>query len=76
MLETPPAYAGTAFTNGYEFTQGTGYTLPEYPFVATPELGAPQEHVHRAPEQDDDEDETAGDHAAGYRSTPRSQPPT
>ncbi len=40
MLETPPAYAGTAFTHGYEFTQGTGYTLPEYPFVAPPELAS------------------------------------
>lgn len=44
MLETPPAhparaaYAHTAFSNGYEFTEGTGYTLPEYPFVAPPEL--------------------------------------
>lgn len=44
MLETPPAhpaaaaYAETAFSNGYEFTEGTGYTLPEYPFVAPPEL--------------------------------------
>ncbi len=26
------------FTNGYEFTQGTGYALPEYPFVKPPEL--------------------------------------
>jgi len=42
MLETPPAYARTAFTNGYEFTQGTGYALPEYPFVAPPEIGAKQ----------------------------------
>ena len=31
-------YAGTAFTNGYEFTQGTGYQLPEYPFTPPPEL--------------------------------------
>ena len=47
MLETPTAhpvpaphaaYADTAFSNGYEFTEGTGYTLPEYPFVAPPEL--------------------------------------
>jgi 3-(3-hydroxy-phenyl)propionate hydroxylase len=44
MLETktahpaPPLYAETAFSNGYEFTEGTGYTLPEYPFVAPPEL--------------------------------------
>ena len=45
MLETP-AYAPTAFTNGYEFTQGTGYTLPEYPFVAPPELNSKQIRRH------------------------------
>mgnify|MGYP003336710569 FL=1 len=33
-----PRYAQVAYTNGYEFTEGTGYTLPEYPFVAPPEL--------------------------------------
>ncbi|MDP1955262.1 MAG: FAD-dependent oxidoreductase [Polaromonas sp.] len=38
MLETQPAYAQPAFTNGYEFTKGKGYALPEYPFVAPPEL--------------------------------------
>ncbi|MBA3593720.1 MAG: FAD-dependent monooxygenase [Polaromonas sp.] len=44
MLQTRPvpparaAYAEAAFSNGYEFTEGTGYTLPEYPFVAPPEL--------------------------------------
>ncbi len=32
-------YADTAFSNGYEFTQGSGYTLPEYPFVPPPEIG-------------------------------------
>ena len=32
------AYAETAFTNGYEYTQGTGYALPEFPFVAPEEL--------------------------------------
>ncbi len=39
-------YAATAFTQGYEFTQGTGYTLPEYPFVEPPELrtGQPSHH--------------------------------
>ncbi len=31
-------YDDTAFTNGYEFTQGSGYVLPEYPFVEPPEL--------------------------------------
>ncbi len=33
-----PLFNPTAFTNGYEFTQGSGYALPEYPFVAPPEL--------------------------------------
>jgi 3-(3-hydroxy-phenyl)propionate hydroxylase len=31
-------FAQVAYTNGYEFTEGTGYALPEYPFVAPPEL--------------------------------------
>lgn len=41
MPDTPSAtpYRDPAFTNGYEFTQGAGYRLPEYPFVAPPELG-------------------------------------
>ncbi len=34
----PSAFTQAAFTNGYEFTQGSGYALPEYPFVAPPEL--------------------------------------
>ena len=29
-----------AFANGYEFTQGSGYTLPEYPFVEPPEIAS------------------------------------
>jgi 3-(3-hydroxy-phenyl)propionate hydroxylase len=33
-------YRETAFTNGYEFTQGSGYQLPEYPFVEPPELAS------------------------------------
>ena len=33
-------YAEAAYTNGYEFAQGSGYALPEYPFVEPPELGA------------------------------------
>ena len=33
-----PNFQDVQFTNGYEFTQGTGYTLPEYPFVKPPEL--------------------------------------
>lgn len=39
-------YADTAFTNGYEFTQGHGYQLPEYPFVAPPEIGAKEPARH------------------------------
>jgi 3-(3-hydroxy-phenyl)propionate hydroxylase len=35
---TEPRYTATAFTNQYEFTQGTGYKLPEFEFVAPPEL--------------------------------------
>ena len=30
--------AHAAFTNGYEFSGGSGYALPEYPFVEPPEL--------------------------------------
>ena len=32
------SYREVAYTNGYEFTQGTGYALPEYPFAEPPEL--------------------------------------
>ncbi|MDH5205705.1 MAG: FAD-dependent oxidoreductase [Hylemonella sp.] len=31
-------YQETACTNGYEFSAGEGYALPEYPFVEPPEL--------------------------------------
>ena len=39
-------YARAAFTNSYEFSQGSGYVLPEYPFVTPPELesGRPARH--------------------------------
>jgi 3-(3-hydroxy-phenyl)propionate hydroxylase len=30
--------AHSAFTNGYEFSAGSGYALPHYPFVEPPEL--------------------------------------
>jgi 3-(3-hydroxy-phenyl)propionate hydroxylase len=40
------SYAGAAFTNGYEFTQGSGYALPEYPFHAPPELASGQPGHH------------------------------
>jgi 3-(3-hydroxy-phenyl)propionate hydroxylase len=46
MLETKTDYAGTAFTNGYEFARGTGYGLPEYPFVEPPELHASEIRRH------------------------------
>ena len=46
MLQTPTEYAQTTFTNGYEFTQGTGYGLPEYPFVEPPELRSKQPGKH------------------------------
>ena len=34
-VETP---SGAAYTNGYEFSGGTGYALPEYPFVEPAEI--------------------------------------
>jgi 3-(3-hydroxy-phenyl)propionate hydroxylase len=40
------SYAETAFSNGYEFTQGTGYELPEYPFRAPPEIASGEESHH------------------------------
>lgn len=39
-------FAETAFSNGYEFTQGTGYALPEYPFVEPPELSTGEVKRH------------------------------
>src|SRR2546423_10248065 len=40
------AYVPPAFTNNYEFAQGSGYVLPEYEFVRPPELesGRPGRH--------------------------------
>src|SRR6478735_6455650 len=32
------SYEQTTFSNGYEFAQGSGYVLPEYPFVEPPEI--------------------------------------
>jgi 3-(3-hydroxy-phenyl)propionate hydroxylase len=39
-------YAAAAYSNGYEFTQGSGYELPHYPFEAPPEIasGAASHH--------------------------------
>src|SRR3990167_4428536 len=38
MNSTTLAYREAAHTNGYQYTSGTGYELPEYPFVPPPEL--------------------------------------
>ncbi len=38
MNPSSSPFAEVAYTNGYEFTEGSGYALPEYPFVAPPEL--------------------------------------
>jgi len=38
VLSMLDSFAPVAFTNGYEFTEGTGYALPTYPFVAPAEL--------------------------------------
>ena len=47
MREAPqPTYAEVAFVNGYEFTQGQGYTLPEYPFVPPAEIQSGQPSTH------------------------------
>ncbi|WP_427915164.1 FAD-dependent monooxygenase [Ramlibacter sp. MMS24-I3-19] len=47
MDESRTGYADSTFTNGYEFTQGGGYQLPEYPFVEPAELreGRPGHHA-------------------------------
>jgi 3-(3-hydroxy-phenyl)propionate hydroxylase len=39
-------YAEVAFTNGYQFTQGSGYELPEYPFRPPPEIGSGETSHH------------------------------
>ncbi len=36
----PPTYTHAPLANGYEFSQGAGYTLPVYPFTPPPELKA------------------------------------
>ncbi len=40
------AFTATTFTNGYQFTQGTGYALPEYPFALPPEIASGQVAQH------------------------------
>ncbi|WP_395687667.1 FAD-dependent monooxygenase [Caenimonas koreensis] len=39
-------YAPTSFSNSYEFTAGSGYQLPEYPFVAPPEIASGETSHH------------------------------
>ena len=46
MLETHKNYAEAVFSNGYEFSQGTGYQLPEYPFVEPPEIASGEVKRH------------------------------
>ena len=46
MLETVKAWAEAAHTNGYEFSRGSGYNLPEYPFVEPPEIATGEVKRH------------------------------
>ena len=46
MTTPTAAFAQVNYTNGYEFTEGSGYTLPEYPFVSPPELQTGQTLRH------------------------------
>ena len=46
MLQTPTSYQDTVHNNGYEFSQGTGYQLPEYPFIEPPELATGEVKRH------------------------------
>jgi hypothetical protein len=46
MTTDNTAFAQVNYTNGYEFTEGSGYTLPEYPFVSPPELHTDQTLRH------------------------------
>lgn len=39
-------YAEMAYSNGYEFTSGSGYELPEYPFREPPEIASGQASHH------------------------------
>ena len=46
MLQTTPYYTQVPAANGYEFSTGTGYQLPEYPFTRPPELNAKKIRRH------------------------------
>ncbi|MES2633292.1 MAG: FAD-dependent monooxygenase [Pseudomonadota bacterium] len=40
------SYAPAALTNSYEFAQGKGYVLPEYPFTPPPEIASGETSHH------------------------------
>lgn len=46
MLQTPHHYTPVQAASGYEFSAGTGYQLPEYPFTPPPELKAKKIQRH------------------------------
>jgi 3-(3-hydroxy-phenyl)propionate hydroxylase len=45
-MHMPAEYAQTPFASGYEFSEGTGYRLPEYDFVEPEELRTGQASHH------------------------------
>ena len=46
MRQETANYSQASASNGYEFSTGTGYQLPEYPFIAPPELTTGQTKRH------------------------------
>ena len=42
MRQAPANYTPAPACNGYEFSAGSGYRLPEYPFTPAPELATDQ----------------------------------
>ncbi|WP_296444042.1 FAD-dependent oxidoreductase [Rhodoferax sp. UBA5149] len=46
LSATHATRTAAASAHGYEFTPGTGYPLPEYPFVEPPELRSGEVHRH------------------------------
>jgi 3-(3-hydroxy-phenyl)propionate hydroxylase len=46
-VSAPASYPKVTSTPGYEFTQGTGYALPEYPFIEPPEIKTGEVHRHK-----------------------------
>jgi 3-(3-hydroxy-phenyl)propionate hydroxylase len=45
-LDGDQTHKNTAYTNGYEFSGGSGYALPEYPFVEPPEIRSGEVRRH------------------------------